>query len=205
MQARSKQRQLPPMMPGCSSRTRKPSPSMFPACLRRHANSPIPVIGTLALKVDPAIAAMIWSCRPPRARVSRISQRDPQPPRRLSGVGVRPPHHLGTGLKALFAGASGTGKTMAARSSPASSARPLQDRPVRRSSASTSARPRRTCDRIFDAAENGGAILFFDEADALFGKRSEVKDATTATPTSRSATCCSGWRTTRASRSSRPT
>lgn len=31
--------------------------------------------------------------------------------------------------------------------------------------------------RIFDAAEQGGAILFFDEADALFGKRSEVKDS----------------------------
>jgi SpoVK/Ycf46/Vps4 family AAA+-type ATPase len=31
--------------------------------------------------------------------------------------------------------------------------------------------------RLFDAAENGGAILFFDEADALFGKRSEVKDS----------------------------
>ena len=31
--------------------------------------------------------------------------------------------------------------------------------------------------RLFDAAEDGGAILFFDEADALFGKRSEVKDS----------------------------
>jgi SpoVK/Ycf46/Vps4 family AAA+-type ATPase len=31
--------------------------------------------------------------------------------------------------------------------------------------------------RVFDAAEQGGVILLFDEADALFGKRSEVKDA----------------------------
>jgi len=31
--------------------------------------------------------------------------------------------------------------------------------------------------RLFDAAESSGAILFFDEADALFGKRTEVKDA----------------------------
>jgi SpoVK/Ycf46/Vps4 family AAA+-type ATPase len=31
--------------------------------------------------------------------------------------------------------------------------------------------------RLFDAAEDGGAILFFDEADAIFGKRSEVKDS----------------------------
>src|ERR1051325_10574431 len=31
--------------------------------------------------------------------------------------------------------------------------------------------------RIFDAAEDGGAVLLFDEADALFGKRSEVRDS----------------------------
>jgi SpoVK/Ycf46/Vps4 family AAA+-type ATPase len=31
--------------------------------------------------------------------------------------------------------------------------------------------------RVFDSAEAGGAILLFDEADALFGKRSEVKDS----------------------------
>src|SRR6185437_10289882 len=31
--------------------------------------------------------------------------------------------------------------------------------------------------RVFDAAEEGGAILLFDEADGLFGKRSEVKDS----------------------------
>jgi len=31
--------------------------------------------------------------------------------------------------------------------------------------------------KLFDAAEDGGAILFFDEADALFGKRTEVKDS----------------------------
>jgi len=36
---------------------------------------------------------------------------------------------------------------------------------------------------VFEAAEQGGAILLFDERDALFGKRSEVRIATTATPT----------------------
>ena len=44
-------------------------------------------------------------------------------------------------------------------------------------SANISARPRRTCSRLFDAAETSGAILLFDEADALFGKRSEVRDS----------------------------
>jgi SpoVK/Ycf46/Vps4 family AAA+-type ATPase len=31
--------------------------------------------------------------------------------------------------------------------------------------------------RVFDAAEGGGAVLLFDEADALFGKRTEVRDS----------------------------
>ena len=55
-------------------------------------------------------------------------------------------------------------------------ARPLPDRPRGDASASTSARPRRTCAALFDAAEASGAVLLFDEADALFGKRGEVKD-----------------------------
>jgi SpoVK/Ycf46/Vps4 family AAA+-type ATPase len=37
--------------------------------------------------------------------------------------------------------------------------------------------------RLFDAADSADVILFFDEADALFGKRTEVKMRTTATPT----------------------
>ncbi len=37
-------------------------------------------------------------------------------------------------------------------------------------------------------------MLLFDEADAIFGKRSEVRDAHDGTPTSRARTCCSGWR-----------
>ena len=44
-------------------------------------------------------------------------------------------------------------------------------------SPNTSARPRRTWRKVFDQAQHKGWILFFDEADALFGKRSETKDA----------------------------
>ena len=61
------------------------------------------------------------------------------------------------------------------RCSPATSSSTSTGSTSARSSASTSARPRRTSRRVFDAAEGGGAILLFDEADALFGKRTEVK------------------------------
>ena len=83
----------------------------------------------------------------------------------------------GLGLTALFAGSSGTGKTMAAEVLAAELDLDLYRIDLARWSASTSARPRRTCGAIFDAAEQSGAILLFDEADALFGKRSEVSDS----------------------------
>ena len=63
------------------------------------------------------------------------------------------------------------------RSSPASWASTCTRSTSRAWSASTSARPRRTSTASSRAAENANAILFFDEADALFGKRSEVRDA----------------------------
>jgi SpoVK/Ycf46/Vps4 family AAA+-type ATPase len=59
--------------------------------------------------------------------------------------------------------------------------------------------------RLFDAAERGVGILFFDEADALFGKRTEVKEATTAMRTARSTTSFNNSRHTAGSRSWRRT
>ena len=55
--------------------------------------------------------------------------------------------------------------------------RPATGRPVRRSSTSTSARPRRTSSASSCEAESRDVVLFFDEADALFGRRSAVTDA----------------------------
>ena len=78
----------------------------------------------------------------------------------------------------LFAGASGTGKTMAAEVLAARArARPLPRSTWRRSSSKYIGETEKNLDRIFGAAEGSNAMLFFDEADALFGKRSEVKDA----------------------------
>ena len=76
----------------------------------------------------------------------------------------------------------------------------------RRSWTSTSARPRRTWRRCSPTAEALDVVLFFDEADALFGCRSEVQGRrATGTPTRRSPTCCSGWSSSTASPSWPPT
>jgi ATP-dependent 26S proteasome regulatory subunit len=83
----------------------------------------------------------------------------------------------GLGISALFAGSSGTGKTMAAEIL----ARALQLDIYRIDLSAVVSKyigeTEKNLRRIFDAAEQGGVILLFDEADALFGKRSEVKDA----------------------------
>src|SRR4030095_10947288 len=83
----------------------------------------------------------------------------------------------GLGISALFAGESGTGKTMAAEVL----ANELHLDLYRIDLASTVSKyigeTEKNLGRVFDAAEDSGAILLFDEADALFGKRSEVRDS----------------------------
>ncbi len=83
----------------------------------------------------------------------------------------------GRGISALFAGPSGIGKTMAAEVL----ARHLDLDLFRIDLAGVVSKyigeTEKNLKRVFDAAEASGAILFFDEADALFGKRTEVKDS----------------------------
>jgi SpoVK/Ycf46/Vps4 family AAA+-type ATPase len=83
----------------------------------------------------------------------------------------------GLGLSVLFAGASGTGKTTAAEIL----ANELQLDLFRIDLSAVMSKfigeTEKNLRRIFDAAEVGGAILLFDEADALFGKRTQVKDS----------------------------
>jgi hypothetical protein len=83
----------------------------------------------------------------------------------------------GLGISALFAGPSGTGKTMAAEVL----ARELRLDLYRVDLSSVVSKyigeTEKNLRRVFDAADEGGVILLFDEADALFGRRSEVKDS----------------------------
>ena len=83
----------------------------------------------------------------------------------------------GLGLTALFAGASGTGKTMAAEVLAQTLDLDLFQIDLAGLVSKYIGETEKNLRRVFDAAEDSGAILLFDEADALFGKRSEVKDS----------------------------
>ena len=82
-----------------------------------------------------------------------------------------------SGLCALFAGPPGTGKTMAAEVIAAELDLPLYRIDLSQVVNKYIGETEKNLRRLFDAADASDVILFFDEADALFGKRSEVKDA----------------------------
>ncbi len=83
----------------------------------------------------------------------------------------------GLGITALFAGPSGTGKTLAAEAIAQRVGVDLYRVDLSAIVSKYIGETEKNLRRIFEAAEEGGAILLFDEADALFGKRSEVKDS----------------------------
>jgi hypothetical protein len=83
----------------------------------------------------------------------------------------------GLGLNALFAGTSGTGKTMAAEILAAELDLDLYQIDLASVVSKYIGESEKNLRRVFDAADESGAILLFDEADALFGKRSEVRDS----------------------------
>ncbi|WP_168790603.1 ATP-binding protein [Paraburkholderia aromaticivorans] len=81
------------------------------------------------------------------------------------------------GLMALFAGPSGTGKTMAAEIIAGELGLDLYKIDLSSVISKFIGETEKNLGRIFDEAESANAVLFFDEADALFGRRSEVKDS----------------------------
>jgi len=83
----------------------------------------------------------------------------------------------GLGISALFAGESGTGKTLAAEVIAADLGLDLYRIDLAAVVSKYIGETEKNLERLFGAAEASGAVLLFDEADALFGKRSEVKDS----------------------------
>jgi SpoVK/Ycf46/Vps4 family AAA+-type ATPase len=85
--------------------------------------------------------------------------------------------HRGRGISALFSGPSGVGKTMAAEVLAHHLKLDLYRIDLAGVVSKYIGETEKNLRSVFDAAERSGAILLFDEADALFGKRSEVKDS----------------------------
>ena len=91
--------------------------------------------------------------------------------------GYRERMNRGFGISVLFSGDSGTGKTMAAEVIATELQLDLYRIDLSTVVSKYIGETEKNLRQLFDAAEDGGVILFFDEADALFGKRSEVKDS----------------------------
>lgn len=169
-----------------------------PAALRTHRLTPAE-IARLAAAPDGALAAPVGASRPDHSLLSLlpcpyewddlILPAEVERPLRDFADQVRLRWsvydewgfgrlaHLGFGVAALFGGPSGTGKTMAAQVIARSLGLDLYrvdlSGVVNKYIGETEKRLR----EVFDACEHSGAVLFFDEADALFGGRMQIKDA----------------------------
>jgi hypothetical protein len=135
-------------------------------------------LGTLARKIEPiyhwndiVLPGEIMDQL--RELCSRVAERR----RVLEQWGFGRKLSLGKGVSALFAGPSGTGKTMAAEVIANELELELYKIDLSGVISKYIGETEKNLDRIFTTAENANAILFFDEADALFGKRSEVRDS----------------------------
>lgn len=132
----------------------------------------------LAQRID-AKAAWDQLVLPPehKALLRQITDQVAQRNRVYDDWGFRDRMNRGLGINALFAGESGTGKTMAAEVIANALKLDLYRIDLSAVVSKYIGETEKNLRKLFDAAEDSGAILFFDEADALFGKRSEVKDS----------------------------
>jgi hypothetical protein len=137
-----------------------------------------PRLGALAQRIEPAVG---WSeLVVPPAKRDVLAQLGLHVRHRLTVYetwGLRQGRSRGLGTTALFSGPSGTGKTLAAEVLAAELRLDLYRIDLSAVVSKYIGETEKNLRRVFDAAEDGGAVLLFDEADALFGKRSQVKDS----------------------------
>jgi SpoVK/Ycf46/Vps4 family AAA+-type ATPase len=135
-------------------------------------------LADLAQRIEPAAT---WKDLVlPQAQIATLRQIAAQVRQRFKvyekwGFGAK--GKRGLGISVLFAGESGTGKTMAAEVLANELRLDLYRIDLSSMVSKYIGETEKNLRRVFDAAEDGGAILLFDEADALFGKRCEAKDS----------------------------
>jgi hypothetical protein len=132
----------------------------------------------LARRVEPAVD---WSdlvlTEPVLGGLRELAGRARYRDRVLDEWGMRPGGGRGRGVTALFAGDSGTGKTMSAEVIAASLGMDLYTVNLATVVDKYVGETEKNLERIFTEAAGVNGVLLFDEADAIFGKRSEVRDA----------------------------
>ena len=135
-------------------------------------------LGTLARKIE---HVHTWEAlvlpEDTMAQLGEIAGRVRQRQQVLEDWGFERLVPLGQGTCALFGGPSGTGKTMAADVVAGELRLDLYAIDLATVVSKYIGETEKNLQRIFDAARTANAVLFFDEADAIFGKRSEVRDA----------------------------
>lgn len=135
-------------------------------------------LARLARRVEPAVG---WDdlVLPPRTHrgLRELAVRARHRDQVLGRWGMRPGGGRGRGVIALFAGESGTGKTMSAEVVAADLGMDLYVVDLSTVVDKYIGETEKNLERIFTEASAVNAVLLFDEADAIFGKRSEVKDA----------------------------
>jgi hypothetical protein len=137
-----------------------------------------PQLGALAQRIEPlATWEMLVLPQEERDLLQQIADQVGQRARVYGEWGFAQMMNRGLGISALFAGDSGTGKTMAAEVLANHLRLDLYRIDLSAVVSKYIGETEKNLRTLFDRVEDGGAILFFDEADALFGKRSEVKDS----------------------------
>jgi hypothetical protein len=146
---------------------RKGARSRNGAGLERKARRIEPGVGWDDLVLPPAALEGLWDL------ALRVHHRDLV----LSEWGMRPGGGRGRGVTALFAGDSGTGKTMSAEVIAGHLGLDLYVIDLATVVDKYVGETEKNLERVFGEADGVNGVLLFDEADAIFGKRSEVRDA----------------------------
>ena len=162
------------LLPSALAASNDPNALMWSTCRSLGR----PKLDELAQRIEPAAA---WGdlILPPAQAVSlrQIAAQVQQRLKVYQDWGFAHKGARGLGISALFAGESGTGKTMAAEVLAHELRLDLYRIDLSAVVSKYIGETEKNLRRVFDCAEDCGAILLFDEADALFGKRSEVKDS----------------------------
>ena len=163
------------VMNGALSQSDSRHYEVLAAMCRRIASPELPRFGRRiapTYTLDDVVLPADW-----HAQLEELVNHVVHAPQVMNAWGFAAQTPYGRGVAALFSGASGTGKTMAAQAIAHALKTEAFLVDLSRVVSKFIGESEKNLDAVFTDAERAGAVLVFDEADAIFGKRSEIKDA----------------------------